>query len=154
MIVSGPKYRAKDFIQGLDMLSSMRLCANVPTMWAIQTALGGYQSINDLVLPTGRMCEQRDLAYQMLNDIPGVSCVKPKGAIYMFPKLDVKRFNISNDEQFVLDFLRQEKVLLVHGTGFNLKTPDHFRLVFLPRVDDLSRAITSLGRFLSNYKQI
>ncbi len=153
MIVSGPKYRAKDFIQGLDMLSSMRLCANVPTMWAIQTALGGYQSINDLVLPTGRMGAQRDLAHEMLNAIPGVSCVKPKGAIYMFPKLDAKRFNISNDEQFVLDFLRQEKVLLVHGTGFNLKTPDHFRLVFLPRVDDLERAISSLERFLSTYKQ-
>jgi alanine-synthesizing transaminase len=154
MIVSGPKYRAKDFIQGLDMLSSMRLCANVPTMWAIQTALGGYQSINDLVLPSGRMGEQREVAYEMLNAIPGVSCVKPKGAIYMFPKLDIKRFNISNDEQFVLDFLRQEKVLLVHGTGFNLKTPDHFRLVFLPRVDDLNRAISSLERFLSTYKQV
>jgi alanine-synthesizing transaminase len=154
MIVSGPKYRAKDFIQGLDMLSSMRLCANVPTMWAIQTALGGYQSINDLVLPSGRMGEQREVAYEMLNSIPGVSCVKPKGAIYMFPKLDIKRFNISNDEQFVLDFLRQEKVLLVHGTGFNLKTPDHFRLVFLPRVDDLNRAISSLERFLSTYKQV
>jgi alanine-synthesizing transaminase len=154
MIVSGPKYRAKDFIQGLDMLSSMRLCANVPTMWAIQTALGGYQSINDLVLPSGRMGEQREVAYNMLNAIPGVSCVKPKGAIYMFPKLDIKRFNISNDEQFVLDFLRQEKVLLVHGTGFNLKTPDHFRLVFLPRVDDLNRAISSLERFLSTYKQV
>jgi alanine-synthesizing transaminase len=154
MIVSGPKYRAKDFIQGLDMLSSMRLCANVPTMWAIQTALGGYQSINDLVLPSGRMGEQREVAYDMLNAIPGVSCVKPKGAIYMFPKLDIKRFNISNDEQFVLDFLRQEKVLLVHGTGFNLKTPDHFRLVFLPRVDDLNRAISSLERFLSTYKQV
>lgn len=153
MIVSGPKYRAKDLIQGLDMLSSMRLCANVPTMWAIQTALGGYQSINDLVLPTGRMGAQRDLAYDMINAIPGVSCVKPKGAIYMFPKLDPKRFNIRNDEQFVLDFLRQEKVLLVHGTGFNLKTPDHFRLVFLPRVDDLERAISSLERFLSTYKQ-
>jgi alanine-synthesizing transaminase len=154
MIVSGPKYRARDLIQGLDMLSSMRLCANVPTMWAIQTALGGYQSINDLVLPTGRMGAQRDVAYDMLNAIPGVSCVKPKGAIYMFPKLDVKRFNISNDEQFVLDFLRQEKVLLVHGTGFNLKTPDHFRLVFLPRVDDLERAISALERFLSTYKQV
>ncbi|MEY3017387.1 MAG: hypothetical protein RL336_522, partial [Pseudomonadota bacterium] len=153
MIVSGPKYRAKDLIQGLDMLSSMRLCANVPTMWAIQTALGGYQSINDLVLPTGRMGAQRDLAYDMINAIPGVSCAKPKGAIYMFPKLDPKRFNIRNDEQFVLDFLRQEKVLLVHGTGFNLKTPDHFRLVFLPRVDDLERAISSLERFLSTYKQ-
>lgn len=153
MIVSGPKYRAKDLIQGLDMLSSMRLCANVPTMWAIQTALGGYQSINDLVLPSGRMGAQRDLAYDMINAIPGVSCVKPKGAIYMFPKLDAKRFNIRNDEQFVLDFLRQEKVLLVHGTGFNLKTPDHFRLVFLPRVDDLERAISSLERFLSTYKQ-
>lgn len=154
MIVSGPKYRARDLIQGLDMLSSMRLCANVPTMWAIQTALGGYQSINDLVLPTGRMGAQRDVAFDMLNAIPGVSCVKPKGAIYMFPKLDVKRFNISNDEQFVLDFLRQEKVLLVHGTGFNLKTPDHFRLVFLPRVDDLERAISALERFLSTYKQV
>ncbi|HSG62364.1 MAG TPA: pyridoxal phosphate-dependent aminotransferase [Pseudomonadales bacterium] len=154
MIVSGPKYRAKDLIQGLDMLSSMRLCANVPTMWAIQTALGGYQSINDLVLPTGRMGAQRDVAFEMLNAIPGISCVKPKGAIYMFPKIDIKRFNISNDEQFVLDFLRQEKVLLVHGTGFNLKTPDHFRLVFLPRVDDLERAISALERFLSTYKQI
>jgi alanine-synthesizing transaminase len=100
------------------------------------------------------MGEQREVAYEMLNSIPGVSCVKPKGAIYMFPKLDIKRFNISNDEQFVLDFLRQEKVLLVHGTGFNLKTPDHFRLVFLPRVDDLNRAISSLERFLSTYKQV
>ncbi len=153
MIVSGPKLRAKDFIQGLDMLSSMRLCANVPTQWAIQTALGGYQSINDLVLPTGRLCAQRNIAHEMLNDIDGVSCVKPEGALYMFPKLDTKKFNIRNDEQFALDFLRQEKVLIVHGRGFNLKTPDHFRIVFLPREDDLSRAISSLERFLATYRQ-
>lgn len=153
MIISGPKLRATDFIQGLDMLSSMRLCSNVPTQWAIQTALGGYQSINDLVLPTGRLCLQRDVAYEMLNAIDGVSCTKPKGALYMFPKLDIKKFNISDDEKFALDFLKQEKVLIIHGKGFNLKTPDHFRIVFLPREDDLAKAINGLERFLRTYRQ-
>jgi alanine-synthesizing transaminase len=153
MIISGLKHKAKDYIEGLDILASMRLCANVPAQHAIQTALGGYQSINDLILPGGRLLEQRNLAFDLLNQIPGVSCVKPKGAIYMFPRLDPKVFNINNDEQLVLDFLQQEKILLVQGTAFNWQQPDHLRIVFLPRVDDLSRALTKLNTFLSSYSQ-
>jgi alanine-synthesizing transaminase len=152
MMLSGDKYRAKDFIEGLDILASMRLCANVPAQHAIQTSLGGYQSINDLVLPGGRLLEQRDIAYELLNQIPGVSCVKPKGAIYLFPKLDPKRYPIVDDEKLVLDFLIQEKILLVQGRAFNWPDPDHLRIVFLPRQDDLEHAITRLGVFLDSYK--
>lgn len=153
MMLSGNKYRAQDFIEGLNILTSMRLCANVPAQHAIQTSLGGYQSINDLVLPGGRLLEQRDLAMDLLNQIPGVSCVLPKGAIYLFPKLDPKRYPIHDDQKLVLDFLTQEKILLVQGTAFNWPHPDHFRIVFLPREDDLTYAITRLGAFLESYKQ-
>lgn len=153
MIISGAKHQAQDLIEGINMLCSMRLCANVPAQHAIQTALGGYQSINDLILPTGRLCKQRDLAWSMLNDIPGVSCVKPAGAIYLFPRLDSKYFNLHNDEQLILDLLRQEKILLSHGTAFNWPEPDHVRVIFLPRVDDLSVAIERFGNFLSRYRQ-
>ena len=151
MLLSGAKHRAKDYIEGLDILSSMRLCANVPAQHAIQTCLGGYQSINDLVLPGGRLRNQRDVAHRLLNDIPGVSCVKPKGTIYMFPRLDPKKYAIPNDEKLVLDFLQQEKILLVQGTAFNWPDPDHLRVVFLPRKDELSHAIERFAAFLSCY---
>jgi alanine-synthesizing transaminase len=153
MVISGNKSGAKDFIEGLNILSSMRLCSNVPAQFAIQTALGGYQSIRDLTKPGGRLREQRDYVFDRINQIPGLSCTKPKGAFYCFPKVDVKRFNIKNDQQFVLDFLLQEKVLLVQGTGFNWPEPDHFRIVSLPWVIDLKMALDRLERFLSNYKQ-
>ncbi|WP_028024912.1 pyridoxal phosphate-dependent aminotransferase [Enterovibrio calviensis] len=153
MILSGPLHKAKSYIAGLEMLSSMRLCANVPMQHAIQTALGGYQSINELILPGGRLLEQRDKAHELLNQIPGVSCVKPKGALYLFPKIDTKRYKIYDDEKMMLDFLMQEKVLMVHGTGFNWPKPDHFRIVTLPRVDDLELAIGRFERFLSTYSQ-
>lgn len=151
-VVSGPKHRAKSYLEGLNMLASMRLCANVPAQHIIQTSLGGYQSINDLILPGGRLLEQRNKAYEMLNQIPGVSCTQPKGALYLFPKLD-KRFNITNDEKFVLDFVRAEKVLLVQGTAFNWFEPDHLRVVTLPRVDELETVMIKLERFLSSYRQ-
>ncbi|WP_028305015.1 pyridoxal phosphate-dependent aminotransferase [Oceanospirillum maris] len=153
MIISGNKRHAEDFIEGLSMLSSMRLCANVPAQHAVQTALGGYQSINDLILPGGRLKEQRDLAWEMLDSIPGVSCVKPKGALYLFPKLDIKRFNIHDDEKFTYDLLKQEKLLVVQGTAFNWPEPDHFRIVSLPYVDQLEDAINRIARFLSKYSQ-
>ncbi len=153
MILSGPLHEAKGYIAGLEMLSSMRLCANVPMQHAIQTALGGYQSINELILPGGRLLEQRNKAWELLNQIPGISCVKPKGALYLFPKIDTKKYKIVDDEKMMLDFLLQEKVLLVHGTGFNWPKPDHFRIVTLPRVDDLETAIGRLERFLSSYRQ-
>ena len=153
MIVSGAKYRAKDYIDGLDILASMRLCANVPSQHAVQTALGGYQSIYEYTRPGGRLYQQRNLAHAMLNQIPGVSCVKPQGALYMFPKLDRKRFNLNDDMQLVLDLLRQEKILLVHGTGFNWPEPDHLRIVFLPREDDLQQAMLRFSRFLAHYSQ-
>ncbi len=153
MLLSGQKYHAGSYIEGLNMLSSMRLCSNVPSQYAIQTSLGGYQSIEDLVLPGGRLKEQRDLAYKLLTDIPGISCVKPEGGLYLFPKVDVERFNITNDEKFILDFLAQEKVLLVQGTGFNWPKPDHFRLVFLPPEEDLQMAIGRLKKFLGSYSQ-
>ena len=153
LIVSGAKDRAQDFIEGLDILASMRLCSNVPTQHAVQTALGGYQSINELTTPGGRLYEQRLLAWQMLNDIDGISCTKPLGALYLFPRIDVRKFNIKDDEQFALDLLRKEKVLVVQGTGFNWPEPDHFRIVFLPREDDLREAITRLEQFLTTYKQ-
>ena len=152
MVISGEKSHATDYIEGLNMLASMRLCANVPGQFAIQTALGGYQSIEDLVAPTGRLCKQRDLAYDLLTAIPGVSCVKPKAAMYLFPKLDAKMYPIKDDQQFILELLLEEKVLLVQGTGFNWKTPDHFRVVFLPNVDDLTEAIKRIARFLENYR--
>lgn len=153
MIMSGEKKHAKDYVEGLNMLASMRLCANVPGQLAIQTALGGYQSIDDLVAPDGRLCKQRDLAYDMLTAIPGVTCVKPKAAMYLFPKLDPKVYPIADDQQFILDLLLEEKVLLVQGSGFNWKKPDHFRVVFLPNVDDLTEAITRIARFLKNYRE-
>lgn len=154
MIISGAKYKARDYIKGLEMLASMRLCANVPAQHAIQTSLGGYQSINDLVMGGGRLCQQRDLAYNMLNEIPGVSCVKPKGALYCFPKMDVKKFNIHNDEQMVLDLLEQQRILIVHGTAFNWKEPDHFRVVFLPRPEDLREALSKMDHFFRQYEQV
>ncbi|MDQ5944974.1 MAG: alanine-synthesizing transaminase, partial [Pseudomonadota bacterium] len=141
LVVSGDKRRAKDYIEGLDMLASMRLCANAPGQHGIQTALGGYQSIDDLVAPSGRMCRQRDVAYELISAIPGVSCVKPKATLYMFPKLDPKVYPIENDQDFIAELLQEEKVLLVQGTGFNWPNPDHFRLVFLPHEDDLREAI-------------
>ena len=153
MIVSGEKRHAHDYIEGLGMLASMRLCANVPGQTAIQTALGGYQSIDELVAPGGRLAKQRDLAVEMLNAIPGVSCVKPKGALYLFPRLDSKMYPISDDQQFILQVLEAEKVLLVQGSGFNWPHPDHFRVVFLPHIDDLRDAITRLGRFLEAYRK-
>src|SRR5574343_503931 len=152
MIVSGDKRHAKDYIEGLNMLASMRLCANVPGQMAIQTALGGYQSINDLVGPHGLLTRQRDLAWKMLTEIPGVTCVKPKGALYLFPKLDPKMYPIKDDEQFMLELLKAEKILLVQGTGFNWPHPDHFRVVFLPHEDDLTDAIGRLARFLESYR--
>ncbi|MFP5429986.1 MAG: aminotransferase class I/II-fold pyridoxal phosphate-dependent enzyme, partial [Gammaproteobacteria bacterium] len=153
LMVSGNKAMAKDYIEGLDMLASMRLCANVQAQYAIQTALGGYQSINDLIRPGGRLYEQRNLAVDMLNAIPGVSCVKPEGALYLFPRLDPKVYPIADDQQFILELLRAEKVLLVQGTGFNWPKPDHFRVVFLPNKEDLKEAITRLARFLEAYRQ-
>ncbi|MGL5164033.1 MAG: pyridoxal phosphate-dependent aminotransferase, partial [Plesiomonas shigelloides] len=153
MVLHGPKKHAKSYIEGLEMLASMRLCANVPMQHAIQTAIGGYQSINEFIHPGGRLYEQRNRAWELINEIPGISCVKPMGALYMFPKLDQKKFNIRNDQKMVLDLLLQEKVLLVQGTGFNWPHPDHFRIVTLPRVDELEMAIGKLGRFFSTYHQ-
>ncbi|RJG42153.1 pyridoxal phosphate-dependent aminotransferase [Motilimonas pumila] len=153
MMISGAKAQATDYISGLEMLASMRLCANVPMQHAVQTALGGYQSINELIRPGGRLYEQRELSWRLLNDIPGVSCVKPKGALYLFPKLDQKKFNIKDDQQLALDLLLQEKMLLVQGTGFNWPQPDHFRLVFLPNVLDLETAIGRMANFLDGYRQ-
>jgi alanine-synthesizing transaminase len=153
LVISGDKKPAKDYIEGLNMLASMRLCANVPGQLAIQTALGGYQSIDDLVAPSGRLCKQRDLAYEMLTALPGVSCVKPQAALYLFPRLDPKVYPVQDDQQFILDLLLEEKVLLVQGTGFNWPTPDHFRVVFLPNVDDLTEAMTRIGRYLDGYRK-
>ena len=154
MIISGAKHKAKDYIEGLEMLASMRLCANVPSQHAIQTSLGGYQSIDDLVAPGGRIYEQRNIAYEALNSIPGISCTKPMGALYCFPKIDTKQFNIHNDERMVLDLLEQQKILIVHGTAFNWSQPDHFRVVFLPRPEDLTLALDKMGQFFSSYKQL
>jgi alanine-synthesizing transaminase len=153
MVVSGEKRHARDYIEGLNMLASMRLCSNTPGQLAIQTALGGYQSIKDLVAPGGRLCRQRDLAYQLLTQIPGVSVVKPKAALYMFPKLDAKMYPVADDQQFAYELLAEEKVLIVQGTGFNWATPDHFRLVFLPNSDDLGDAIGRIARFLDHYRK-
>jgi alanine-synthesizing transaminase len=152
-IVSGEKKHAKDYIEGLDILASMRLCANVPAQFGIQTALGGYQSINELVAPSGRLCRQRDVAWELLSAIPGVTCVKPQAAMYLFPRLDPKMYPIANDQQFIMDLLLQEKVLVVQGSGFNWAHPDHFRVVFLPSVDDLHEAIGRIARFLEQYRK-
>ena len=153
LVVSGEKHHARDYIEGLTMLASMRLCANVPAQYGIQTALGGYQSIDDLVAPSGRLCKQRDAAWELLTAIPGVSCVKPKAAMYLFPKLDPKMYPIADDQQFVLELLQKERVLVVQGTGFNWIEPDHFRVVFLPNVDDLNEAIGRIERFLDQYRR-
>ncbi|MET9329027.1 pyridoxal phosphate-dependent aminotransferase [Tsukamurella sp. NPDC003166] len=153
MVLTGPKDHASGFIEGLTLLASTRLCPNVPAQHAIQVALGGYQSINDLILPGGRLLEQRDVAYEKLNAIDGVSCVKPQGALYAFPKLDPNVHEIRDDEQMVLDLLNQEKILLVQGTGFNWPTPDHLRVVTLPWARDLAEALDRFGNFLSSYKQ-
>ena len=153
MVVSGPKKAATDYIEGLNMLSNMKLCSNVPGQWAIQTALGGYQSINDLVCEGGRLRRQRDLAYELITAIPGVSCVKPQAALYMFPKLDPKVYPITDDRQFFLELLRETRVMLVQGTGFNWQQPDHFRIVFLPHEDDLREAIGRIAKFLESYRK-
>ena len=153
MILSGNKAMAKDYIEGLNMLSNMRLCSNVPGQSIIQTALGGHQSVEDYIMPGGRVYEQREFIYKALTDIPGISAVKPKAAFYIFPKIDTKKFNIVNDEQFVLDLLREKKVLLIHGGGFNWKQPDHFRGVYLPRIEVLKKATTGMAEFLSTYHQ-
>ncbi len=153
MILSGPKHHARDYIEGLDMLANMRLSPNVPVQHAIQTALGGYQSINELITPGGRLHEQMELAWRMLNDIPGVSCTKPEGALYLFPKLDPDMFPIHNDEKLALDLLQQQKVLVVQGSGFNMPDTQHFRIVSLPRADELEDAILRIGQFLKTYQQ-
>ena len=153
MIVSGDKTMARDYIEGLNMLANIKLGSNVPGQWAIQTALGGYQSINDLVKPGGRLCRQRDLAYELITAIPGITCVKPQAALYMFPKLDPAMYPIEDDRQFFLDVLRATRVMLVQGTGFNYPDNQHFRIVFLPHEDDLREAIARLAVFLENYRK-
>lgn len=153
MVISGEKRYAKDYIEGLNMLASMRLCSNAPGQFAIQTALGGYQSIKDLVAPGGRLCKQRDLAHRLLTAIPGVSCVKPKAALYMFPKLDPEIYPIKDDQEFIQELLVEQRVLLVQGSGFNWIAPDHFRVVFLPNTDDLTDAIGRIAAFLENYRR-
>ncbi|MFF4338822.1 pyridoxal phosphate-dependent aminotransferase [Kitasatospora sp. NPDC001540] len=153
LTVSGPKEHAGDYLEGLTMLASMRLCPNVPAQYAVQAALGGRQSINDLVLPNGRLTEQRDVTWRALNEIPGVSCVKPRGALYAFARLDPAVHRIVDDERFVLDLLLREKIHIVQGTGFNWPRPDHFRFVTLPRADELETAINRIGRFLATYRQ-
>lgn len=154
MVLSGAKERAKGYIEGLKMLSNMRLCSNVPAQSIIQTALGGYQSVEEYLVPGGRIYEQREFIYKALNDIPGISAKKPKAAFYIFPKIDVKKFNIQSDEKFALDLLREKRILVVSGTGFNWNAPDHFRVVYLPRIADLEKATRKLGDFLENYMQI
>ena len=153
MILSGNKEIARDYMAGINMLSNMRLCSNVPGQSIIQTALGGYQSVNEYTVPGGRISEQREFIYKAINDIPGLSAVKPKAAFYIFPKIDVKKFGIVNDEQFALDFLREKRVLLVPGKGFNWGQPDHFRVVYLPRVEELEQATDKLAQFLATYRQ-
>ena len=153
MMLTGNLKAAKSYIEGLEMLASMRLCSNVPNQHAIQTALGGYQSINELILPNGRLTIQRDACYEMLNSIPAVSCKKPKGALYAFPKLDMKKFNLRDDERLVFELLKQKKILLVQGTAFNWPEPDHLRVVFLPHKEDLTKALNEFGNFLEDYRQ-
>ena len=154
MVLSGNKKIAKDYIEGLNMLSNMRLCSNVPAQSIVQTALWGHQSVKDYIVPGGRIYEQREFIYNALNDIPGISAVKPKAAFYIFPKIDTKKFNIVNDEKFALDLLRDKKILIVHGTGFNWGAPDHFRVVYLPRIEVLKDAMDKMGDFLSTYRQV
>ena len=151
--ITGPKHEAANYIEGITLLASMRLCSNVPAQHAIQTALGGYQSIDALVAPGGRLHEQRDVAYRMLNEIDGISCNQSDGALYLFPKVDTEKFNIVDDEKFMLDLLKEQKILFSHGGAFNWHKPDHFRLVFLPDVQTLTDALNRLGEFLSDYKQ-
>jgi len=153
MGISGPKHRASSYIEGLTILANMRLCANVPAQHAIQAALGGHQSINELILPGGRLLEQRNRAWELVNEIPGVSCTKPGGSLYLFPRLDPDVHEIHDDEQFALDLLREQKILVVQGTGFNWPKPDHFRIVTLPRVEDLEEAIGRIAAFLADYRQ-
>lgn len=153
MILSGNKAVARDYMEGINMLSNMRLCSNVPAQSIIQTALGGYQSVAEYLVPGGRIYDQREYIYEALNDIPGISCVKPQAAFYAFPKLDVKKFHITNDEQFALDLLREKKLLIVNGTGFNWQAPDHFRVVYLPRIENLKHAMHDLQDFLGHYIQ-
>ncbi|KAA9393707.1 pyridoxal phosphate-dependent aminotransferase [Kocuria coralli] len=154
LAITGPNWKAESYLEGIKLLSNMRMCANVPAQHAIQTALGGYQSINDLILPGGRLKAQRDLAYERLNSIDGVSCEPAAGALYLFPKLDVEKFGIVSDEQFALDLLKEQKILISHGSAFNFDTADHFRLVFLPSVEQLAAALDRLEEFLSGYQQI
>jgi len=153
MVLSGNKRVAKDYIEGLNMLSNMRLCSNVPAQSIVQTALWGHQSVNDYIVPGGRIYEQREFIYQALNDIPGITAVKPKAAFYIFPKIDAKKFNITNDEQFALDLLKEKRILIVQGSGFNWKQPDHFRVVYLPRIEVLKDATNKLADFLAYYRQ-
>jgi alanine-synthesizing transaminase len=153
MVISGDKLHATDYIEGIELLASMRLCSNVPGQHAIQTALGGYQSINELIAPSGRLYQQRDFAYEMLTSIPGISCVKPAGAMYLFAKMDQKKFHIKDDEKMVLDLLKQEKILIVQGSAFNWPNTDHFRVVFLPHVEILDKALTAMEKFFSGYSQ-
>jgi alanine-synthesizing transaminase len=153
MVLSGNKKHASGYVEGLDMLANMRLCPNMPSQFGIQTALGGYQSIKEFILPGGRLIEQRDTAFKLINEIPGLSVIKPKGALYCFPKIDTKRFNIKDDEKFILDLLNEQHLLLVQGTGFNWKEPDHFRIVLLPDKDTLADALRRLAVFLDNYRQ-
>ena len=153
MVLSGAKSRARDYMQGIELLASMRLCSNVPGQHAIQTALGGYQSIKDLIMPEGRLCRQRDMAWELVTQMPGISCVKPRGAMYLVPKMDPKGHKMIDDEKMVLDLLVQEKILIVHGRAFNWPYPDHFRIVFLPREDELKQAIGQIAHFFSSYRQ-
>ncbi|HEM3695993.1 TPA: pyridoxal phosphate-dependent aminotransferase [Streptococcus suis] len=153
MVLSGPKKHVKGYIEGLNMLSNMRLCSNVLAQQVVQTSLGGYQSVDELLMPGGRLYEQREFITKAINDIPGLSAVKPKAGLYIFPKIDREMYRIDDDEQFVLDFLKQEKVLLVHGRGFNWKEPDHFRIVYLPRVDELAEIQEKMTRFLRQYRR-
>ena len=153
MVLSGNKDIARDYMEGINMLSNMRLCSNVPAQSIVQTALGGYQSVKDYIVPGGRIYEQRECVYKMLNEIDGISVVKPKAAFYAFPRIDIKKFNITDDEKFALDFLREKKVLIVHGGGFNWQQPDHFRIVYLPRIEVLEESLTKLGEFLQTYHQ-
>ncbi|HEL1618145.1 pyridoxal phosphate-dependent aminotransferase [Streptococcus suis] len=153
MVLSGPKKHVKGYIEGLNMLSNMRLCSNVLAQQVVQTSLGGYQSVDELLMPGGRLYEQREFITKAINDIPGLSAVKPKAGLYVFPKIDREMYRVDDDEQFVLDFLKQEKVLLVHGRGFNWKDPDHFRIVYLPRVDELAEIQEKMSRFLQQYRR-
>lgn len=153
MVLSGPKKHVKGYIEGLNMLSNMRLCSNVLAQQVVQTSLGGYQSVDELLMPGGRLYEQREFITKAINDIPGLSAVKPKAGLYVFPKIDRDMYRVEDDEQFVLDFLKQEKVLLVHGRGFNWKEPDHFRIVYLPRVDELAEIQEKMTRFLRQYRR-